>query len=163
MRLRGALLVPRRYSLVTEAGYVPAHDDRPDAARGGPRAPLARAPGHERGGPVVPHPAHRAGRNAASPPARARGRAGGERLAGDPALRPPLTVDLRVGPGGGHLRRGTHDFRHARLVVPGPAHRGPALPRRGDLPHRVRPEVATAAGRVPGRAPGRYPQRGVWP
>src|SRR5438874_10021884 len=32
-----------------------------------------------------------------------------------------LPVDLRVGPGGGHLRRGTDDFRHARLVAVGPA------------------------------------------
>src|SRR5216117_2497334 len=114
----GGFFVPRRYSLVTEAGYVPAHGDRPDGARGGPRAALARAAGHEPGRPAVPRRTHDAGPPDAAAAARARGGARDERLAGDPALRPLLPVDLRVGPGGGHLRRGTDDFRHARLIAP---------------------------------------------
>src|SRR6266576_2666151 len=108
--------------------------------------PMAPAAGHEPGRPAVPRRTHDAGPPDAAAAARARGGARDERLAGDPALRPLLPVDLRVGPGGGHLRRGTADFRHALLIAPGPAHRGPALAARGDLPHRVRHEVAAAAG-----------------
>src|SRR5690348_6871016 len=150
MRLRGVLFVPPRYRLVTEAGYVPAHDDRPDGAGGGPRAALARAAGHQRGRPAVSHRAHDAGPLAALAAPRARRGAGRERLAGDPSLRLLLPVDLRVGPGGGNLRRGADDFRHARVIAPGAADRGPALARRGDLPDRVRAQVAAAAGGVPG-------------
>src|SRR6185295_12038413 len=157
----GGFFVPRCYSLVTEGGYVPAHDDRPDGAGGSPRAALARAPGHQPGRPAVSRRAHGAGPAAAAPAPRARLGAGGQRVAGDPSLRPLLRVDLGVGPRGGHLRGSADDLRHAGVLAPGARYRGPARAGRGDLSDGVRAQVAAAAGGIPGGAAGGDPERGV--
>src|SRR5213080_2396054 len=163
MRRRGVFLFFRRYSLVTHAGYVPRDDDTPAGAGGGSRAPLASAARRERGRPPVSRCAHGLGTHSPVAAPRTRERAGDERLAGDPTLRPPLRLDVGMGSRGGRVRRGADDLRHARLVFPGAAlGRAPGA-RRRDLSHRVRPQMAAAAGGVPGRAPGGDPERRVRP
>src|ERR1041385_7424366 len=66
-------------------------------------------------------------------------------------------------PRGGSVRGGADDLWHARVLLPGPAHRGPPGPRGSDLSHGVRPQMAAPADRLSRGAAGRDPERRVRP
>src|SRR5438046_9818794 len=119
MRRRGGFFLLRRYSLVTQPGYVPADDPTPDGTGGGPGAPVAGAAGRKRGRPRVPRRAHGPGPLAAPAARRAGERAGVERLAGAPSLRPPLRVDVGVGALGRRVGWRHDGLRLHRRLGPG--------------------------------------------
>src|SRR5260370_17634695 len=103
----GVFLWGPRYTPVTEAGYVFRRDDDaavradspgPVGRISQPRTAVARAAGREHRGPGVPGGADLAGPRLTAAPRRPAGATHRRRVAAHPPLRPPLPLDLGVGP-----------------------------------------------------------------
>src|SRR5207237_911764 len=124
------------------------------------RAP-PRAWNRERRRPRIPDRPDRARGRTAAPAAGALGSVGGERAAGDQALRVRLPVELGLGPGGRGVWSRTAHLWNPRVLLPGAGHGGAVGAWRRDFSHRTRPAVAPPTGGLPGRAVGRHSIRGL--